>query len=129
MATLRREFTVARPPEEVWERYRDFGAVHTRLARGFVTDTKVEPGARVVTFANGLSARERLVTLDDQARRIVYAIQDSPNLEHYSASAQVFADGGASRVVWTVDLLPDARAEAVGGMMDAGVRAMQTTLS
>lgn len=129
MATIRKEFTIARSPEDVWDAYRDFGAVHTRLAGGFVTDTKLEPGARVVTFANGITAREKLVTMDDEARRIVYAIHDSPNLEHYSASAQVFQEGAGSRVVWTVDLLPDAMAGPIGGMMEAGVAAMARTLA
>ena len=40
---------------------RDIGALHTRLVPGFVTDVKLEPGARVVTFGNGTVAREVIV--------------------------------------------------------------------
>jgi len=32
--------------EDVWSAIRDIGALHTRLVPGFVTDTRVEPGAR-----------------------------------------------------------------------------------
>ena len=131
MATIRKEFRIATPAAKVWEALRDFGAVHTKLARGFVNDTKLEEGGtlRVVTFANGLVARERLVTMDEASKRLVYAIHDSPQLTHYSASAQVFEDGAGSRFVWQVDLLPDAMAAPVGGMMDAGMDAMRTTLA
>ena len=50
---------------EVWSAVRDIGALHTRLVPGFVTDTKLEPGARVVTFVNGV-LREPIVALDDR---------------------------------------------------------------
>jgi carbon monoxide dehydrogenase subunit G len=129
MATIRKEFRIARPAAEVWEAFRDVGAVHTRLARGFVTDTKLEEGARLVTFANGFVARELLVTVDDAARRLAYAVTGSPNLTHHSASFQVFEDGGGSRVIWVADMLPDAAAATIGPMMDAGVEAMRTTLA
>ena len=130
MATIRKEFRVATPPAKVWEALEDFGAVHTKLARGFVTDTNLEDGGalRVVTFANGLTARERLVTMDRGTRRVCYAIHDSPQLIHYSAAAQVFEDGAGSRFVWQVDLLPDAMAGPIGAMMDVGMEAMRTTL-
>ena len=50
---------------DVWDALRDVGALHTRLAVGFVTDGRMEPGARVVTFANGVVARELIVAVDD----------------------------------------------------------------
>jgi hypothetical protein len=59
---------------------------------GFVTDTRLEPGARVVTFGNGQVVRELIVDLDEKDRRLVWAVVDKP-FQHYSASAQVFDDG------------------------------------
>lgn len=58
MATIRREIALKATVEQVWDVLRDIGALHTRLVPGFVVDTKLEPGARVVTFANGRVARE-----------------------------------------------------------------------
>jgi hypothetical protein len=40
------------------------GRPHTRFAPGFVTSATLEEGARVVTFANGVVARELIVDVD-----------------------------------------------------------------
>ena len=62
MATLRKEIPVAAGATPVWQRLRDFAQVHTKVAPGFLTDLKMDNGDRIVTFFNGLVARERLVT-------------------------------------------------------------------
>jgi len=129
MATITKEFRSPRSAAEVWEKLRRFEAVH-ELAKGFVTATEMAPsGARLVTFANGVQVREWLVSSDDDARRLVYAILDHPKYDHYSASAQVIEDGAGSRFVWTVDFLPDAMAEQQNGAMEAGAKAMAAALS
>ena len=58
MATIRSEVKTRAKPSEVWSAIRDVGALHTQLVPGFVTDTKLEPGARIVTFVerHGLCA-------------------------------------------------------------------------
>jgi hypothetical protein len=58
MATIRQQSDVAASADAAWDAIRDIGALHTRLARGFVAETRLEPGARVVTFVNGMVARE-----------------------------------------------------------------------
>jgi hypothetical protein len=100
MASIRREILVENRPENVWAALRDVGAVHERLAPGFVVDTRLEEGARVVTFANGLVARELIVDIDDNARRLAWAVVGSPRLTHHNASLQALdEDDGRSRVV------------------------------
>ncbi len=74
MACIRREILVEARAENVWAAVRDVGAVHERLAPGFVVDTRLEGDARVVTFANGLVARELIVDVDDDARRLSWAV-------------------------------------------------------
>ena len=49
MATIRKELTLSASPAQVWDVIRDVGAIHRRLAPGFVTDTRLEEGVRVVT--------------------------------------------------------------------------------
>ena len=128
MASIRKETIVRARPEDVWAAIRDIGAIHTRLARGFVTDTQLDGDTRVVTFANGFVARERIVDIDDQARRIAYSVVEG-RPTHHNASIQVFADAnGSSRIVWITDLLPNDLAETIGGMMDMGTAAMKKTL-
>ena len=53
----------------------------------------------------------------------------SERVEHYNASVQVLADGGArSRLVWIVDLLPNEIAPYIGGQMEQAVLAMTKAL-
>jgi Polyketide cyclase / dehydrase and lipid transport len=128
MATLRKQIAVEAGASHVWSAVRDFGAVHTRVAPGFLTDLKMNDGDRIVTFFNGLVARERLVTVDDDACRLVYAAVEG-RASHYNAAVQVFPEGdGRSRLVWTIDLLPDELAPAIGGMMDHAAGFMKKAL-
>ena len=128
MATLRREIPVASAAAPVWQKLRDFGAVHTKVAPGFLTDLKMDKGDRILTFFNGMVARERLVSVDEDDCRLVYAVVEG-RFTHYNAAVQVFPEGdGRSRVVWTIDLLPNDLAPAVGGMMDHAAGFMKKTL-
>src|SRR3981081_4784437 len=94
MATLRKEIPVAGGAASVWQALRDFGQVHTKVAPGFLTDLRMDKGDRIVTFFNGLVARERLVTADDETCRLVYAVVEG-RAGHYNAPRQGFphADG------------------------------------
>lgn len=128
MASIRRETTIQAPPEKVWDAIRDVGAVHRRLAPGFVVDTKMDGDARIVTFGSGLVARELIVDLDEQSRRLVWAVVGG-RLTHHNASLQVFAETeGRSRVVWTADLLPHALGPTLAGMIEQGMGVMKQTL-
>ena len=129
MASLRKELVLAAPAAHVWSALRDFGAVHERLAPGFVTATTMEgDDVRVVTFFNGSSARETRVGCDDRLRRLAYAIIGG-RAEHYAASAEVVDAGDAGcRFVWTVDVLPDALAPYIDDMMTRGAAAMKAAL-
>ena len=128
MASIHREILIDARPEDVWDALRDIGAIHTRLAPGFVTDVRLEDGARVVTFGNGAVARELIVDIDDQARRLSWSVVGGP-MTHHNASAQVFADGdGRSRFVWIADLLPHQLAPSIAGMIDQGLAAIKRHL-
>jgi Polyketide cyclase / dehydrase and lipid transport len=128
MASIHREIPIDACSEDAWAAVRDFGAVHRRLAPGFVLDAHLDGDARVVTFANGTTARELLVDCDDTRRRLVYAVI-SERVKHYSASVQVIADGEArARLIWIVDLLPNEIAPYIAGQMDQATLAMRKAL-
>jgi len=127
MASIHREISIDAPPEHVWSAVRDIGALHTRLVPGFVVDTKLEDGARVVTFGNGSVARELIVDLDDEARRLAWATVGT-RMTHYNASFQVFAENGRTRAVWIADLLPHELAPAVTAMIEQGLAVMKRTM-
>jgi len=128
MASIRREMLVEARGEDIWNAIRDVGAVHTRLAPGFVVDTRLEDGARIVTFGNGLVARELIVDVDDRSRRLVWAVVGG-RPSHHNASLQVFSEGErSSRVVWIADLLPNDLAGPIAGLIDQGMAVMRKTL-
>jgi carbon monoxide dehydrogenase subunit G len=128
MASIHREVLIRADVESVWGALRDVGAIHRRLAPGFVTDVRLEEGARVVTFGNGLVARELIVDVDDEARRLVWSVVGGP-MTHHNASAQVFPDGeGRSRFVWIADLLPHEMAPSIAAMMEQGLVIIKRTL-
>src|SRR6185295_4377604 len=128
MASIHREIHIDARPETAWDALRDIGALHTRLVPGFVTNTRLEPGARIVTFGNGMVARELIVTIDDGDRRLVWSAVGGP-LTHHNGSAQVLLDAkGLTKVVWIADLLPDEAASAISAMMEQGMAVMKQTL-
>jgi hypothetical protein len=128
MASIRKEITTSASPAAVWAALRDIGALHTRLVPGFVVDTRLEPGERIVTFGNGMVVRELIVDIDDEAKRVVWSAIGEL-LTHHNASAQVFGSGdGQTRVVWIADLLPNKAAGPIGLMMEQGMAVMKTTL-
>lgn len=128
MASIHREVLIDASSDRVWDALRDVGAIHERLAPGFVTDVKLEPGARVVTFGNGMVVRELIVDVGEDARRVAWSATGGP-LTHHNASAQVFAEGaGRSRFVWIADLLPDEMAPPIAGMIEQGLDVIRKTL-
>jgi uncharacterized protein (TIGR02246 family) len=128
MASIRREIAIKADPNDVWDALRDVGAVHQRLAPGFVTDARMEEGARIVTFGNGVIARELIIDIDDAARRLVWSAAGG-RLTHHNASAQIFPDSGRStRFVWIADLLPHEMAPAIAQMIDQGLSVIKRTL-
>ena len=129
MATIVREVTIEAPASLVWDAVRDVGVPHRRLVPRMLRDTRLEDGARVVTFSDGFAVRETIVTIDDAARRFAYAASGG-RTAHHNASMQVFDDGpDHARLVWITDLLPDAVAGTVAALMDAGAADMQRTLA
>jgi len=128
MASIHKDIPIDAQPADVWAAVRDFGAVHTRLAPGFVIDARLDGDARIVTFANGNVAREQLVDCDEARRRLLYAIANE-RVSHYSASVQVLADGETrSRLIWIVDVLPNAMAPYIDAQMDLGALAVRKSL-
>ena len=125
MASIHKDIPIDAPAHEVWDAVRDFGALHTRLVPGFVTDTRLDGDVRIVTFANGTTAREQFVDCDDARRRLAYAIASERFTQH-SASVQIIAEGETHcRMLWTTDVLPHEVAPYISSQMDKGGLAVQ----
>lgn len=128
MASIRTDTQINAPLDQVWAALRDWGALHQRLAPGFITDTRLDGDDRIVTFFDGAVVREVLVDLDDDAHRLAWTIVDGP-YTHHNGSAQLFSAGnGQTRFVWTTDLLPNELAEPTAQRMQQGTSVIKQTL-
>ena len=127
MTRIRETIAIAAPPEALWDAIADIGAIHTRVAPGMVLNTQLEQdgAVRIVTFANGAVLREQIVSLDHQARELVWTAQGGP-WTHHNAWLVVTdrADGGGD-VTWTADVLPDSAGEIIAGFVAAGLQTMK----
>jgi len=117
MGSVVREIAIDAPADRAWAVVGDFVDGPPRMSDGAFVDSRlVEPGVRALTFADGTVVRERLVTRDESARRIVFAwVGDG--VAHDNTSMQVIADGAdRCRLIWIHDTLPD---ELTGWLADA----------
>lgn len=128
MGTIIQEIEIASSQDLVWDAIRDVGEIHRRLVPGFVTDCKLEGDWRALTFANGMTARELIISVDDERKRHSWSAR-SDQLTHHNASVQVFPSGeDKCRVVWIADLMPNEAVQAVGEMIQQALLVMKRTL-
>jgi hypothetical protein len=127
MATLHNSVSISASARDVWDAARDIGALHTRLVPGFVVKTELDGDARIVTFGNGLVAREPIISVDDERMRLAWTAQGG-RTTHYNAVLEVRADGDGAHVEWTTDLLPHEMAEPIQAMQEQALRIMKQTL-
>jgi hypothetical protein len=128
MASVIREIVIDASPEEVWAAVGDFAGGPRRMSGGLVGCRLDEPDVRALTFPDGNTARERLISRDEQARRIVYGWL-ADDVVHDNTSMQVLAEGDRrSRLVWIHDTLPDKHADWLATTMDQFARVIQRAL-
>jgi hypothetical protein len=127
MASIRSEIRVSARAKNVWDALRDVGALHTRVVPGFVTDTKMDGDARIVTFVNGMVARELIVDVDDDTMRVVWSVVGG-RFKHHNASVQVYSEhDNTCRLVWIADLLPNELAPDIRAMIERAMAVMKET--
>jgi hypothetical protein len=113
--------------DTAWAAVRDVGNAH-QLFAGVLVDAHLDgDGERVVTFADGLVVRERIIDVDDTARRVAYSVQDLFSYHHASMAVTPEPDG-TSTLTWTTDLLPDDAASIVEPLMRSGAAAAAASL-
>jgi hypothetical protein len=130
MASIHKEIVIEASPEHVWEAVRDVGAVHQRLTPGILLDARLQGDERVLAFAQGMVVRELIVDLDDETRRLAYAVvEGSRRTTYHHASMQVFAnDESGSRLVWITDFLPHDQVRSIAAIVERGAEVIKQTL-
>lgn len=127
MASYQKSVNICAGAQTVWDAVSDVGQLHIRIAPGLVTDTRLDDGGaiRIVTFANGLSLKEHIVSNDNDLQRLVWSAE-SDLWHHHNASLQVFARGNdACEITWIADVLPHEAGETISTIMDMGLAAMK----
>lgn len=128
MASIYKEFIVDAPASFVWDAIKDFGAVHKRLAKGFVINTTLENNIRSVTFSNGYISKETLISIDEKLYRLVYA-SIGGRAFHHNAYFQVFnISDDQSKILWVTDLLPDELHASIAQMVELGYMTIKETI-
>jgi uncharacterized protein YndB with AHSA1/START domain len=131
MASLRQEILIEAPADVVWDVLRDIDAVHQRLLPGRVTGTRVEGDHRFLTFPDGHVVHELIIAVDDDTRRLAYAVVEGarPPAEFHHATFEVRPEGdGSCRLIWTTDVLPHALAEVIRVRMERGAQEMKEAI-
>jgi hypothetical protein len=111
-----------------WDVIRDVYSVATRLIPGFATAVDAQPQARIVTFVNGLTVTERIVELDDAARRLVYQVVDGPTTYHLGTQ-QITEDADGVHLVWTTAFAPASLRDITQTSMAAAANLMEATIN
>lgn len=131
MASVRQEILIRVPADLVWDVLRDVGAVHQRLLPGRVVATRIEGDHRFLTFPDGHVVHELIVAVDDERRRLAYAVVEGarPPAEFHHATFEVRPEsGGSSRLIWTTDVLPHTLAGVIRARMKRGAVEMRATI-
>ena len=127
MASFRTESIIDLPAADAWTRLSDLANTHT-LFPGVLTACTLDGNIRTVTFADGAVLKERIVTVDHDARRLAYGVIE--RFEHHASTMEIVAvNTRQCRFVWISDVLPDGAIDRVAGLMTKGTAAFKTALS
>ncbi len=121
--SVRRQVTIARPPDEVWEAVGD----PTRLAEWFpgIVSVTVDGDERTIVTGAGIPMPERILTVDPIQRRFQYRVTSSLFREHLGTIDVLALDDGTSLVVYSTDADPSVMALVIGGAAGDGLRALK----
>ena len=128
MASIHKQVAVEVGADEAWAALRLVGEAH-KLFAPVLVDGHLEGEIRTVHFANGMVARERIIDVDDERRRVAYSAVDSPGMAYHHASMQVVDAGpGRCQFIWTTDFLPAGIRGNLTPLIEQGARALKNNL-
>jgi hypothetical protein len=130
VASIRHEVEIDATAEQVWDAVRDVGAVHRRLVPGLAVGARMDGDVRIVSLPDSSVVRELILDVDDETRRLAYAVVEGRMaLVYHHAALEVFAEGpGRSRLVWITDFLPDDMAAEIRLRTERGIQVMKRAL-
>ena len=111
-----------------WDAVRDVYAVDTRLIPGFAIHVDKGPDSRTVTFVNDMKITERILDVDDDARKLTYQATEGGPLTHHLGSQTVREDEQGVHLVWTTEFTPASVVDYATSTMRTGVELMKKTI-
>lgn len=128
MATIYREIDIDAPLETVWNKVSNTAQISDFI--GFVATSTQQGDTRVCKLEGGGELTEKIISVDDELKRVMYSITSSPlNMEFHSASMQLEEIAGATRLKWAVDLLPAEAVNHMAPMLDGACADMKEALA
>ena len=128
MAAIHHETAVEVSAVEAWASLRQVGEAHVLFAP-VLTAGHLDGERRTVTFANGMTVRERILDLDEERRRVAYTVLDAPGLAYHHASMQIDDEGpGRCRFLWVTDFLPAEARDSLMPLIEQGSAALKANL-
>lgn len=128
MTTISKTITIDAPIAAVWEKVSDTGRISDLI--GFLATSEQNGNARVCSLEGGGELTEKIVSVDSNLNRVVYAITESPlNMEFHVATMQLVDKSGTTQLNWTVDLLPESARDQMEPMLDGACADMVKTLA
>ncbi|WP_379138761.1 SRPBCC family protein [Paenibacillus sp. sgz500958] len=130
MPTVQSKISINASAEQVWDAVRDVGAFHVRLVPGYTENTLLDGDKRTLILPNGGTVHELIVSVDDQERRMVFAVKEGRMpLLHHNASFQVFPDNeDGSTLVWITDFLPKELTEEIKAQANLVLGVIKNTI-
>ena len=126
--TISKTFVVDAPAVQVWAALSDVHALPTRLATGFVTDSRKDGDDRLLTFANGMEARERILAVDEAQQCVTYSVISEEMSFHRASATVTMRPDGQSEFAWTAQVAPPELGPGMDQMMEVGAAAIRHTL-
>ena len=128
MASIHKQALVNVSVEAAWAALRQVENAHTLFAPVLV-DARVDGDMRTVRFANGMTVRERILSVDDERCRVAYAALDAPGVTYHHASMQITDAGeGHALFVWITDFMPPEVGSQLVPLIEQGTRALKANL-
>ena len=114
--------------EFTWDAVRDVYALDTRLIPGFAIHVEKGPDSRTLTLANDMKITERIIEVDDDARKLTYQATEGGPLTHHLGSQTVREDEQGVHLVWTAEFTPAAVIDYTTSTMRTGAELMKKTI-
>jgi polyketide cyclase/dehydrase/lipid transport protein len=128
MASIRKEIVVDVGAEAAWDALRRVGQPHTLFAP-VLTSSNLEGDVRTVRFSNGKVISERILDVDEEHRRVAYAVVEPQGMTYHHASMEIgLAGPGRCTFLWITDFLPAEAAAGLQPLVDQGAEALKRNL-